>query len=256
MIRKLTEFHPESLLGRLVRLPLRLIPPTRVVSVVGGINKGAAWICGSSIHGCWLGTYEPEMQRLMEKIVRPGMRIWDIGANAGFYTLAFSRLVGGAGRVYAFEPLAGNAKNLLAHVRLNELRNVTVVQTALSAATGLAGFHVAPSNSMGHVAAAENSYLVPTVTVDGFLAERPEARPDLIKVDVEGAESSLLAGGLQFLTHAAPEIVLAVHGPEQGRICADLLASLGYSLFHPDGAPVAGGLTGSEQIHARKIFNS
>jgi len=255
MIRKLTAFHPESLLGRLVRLPLRLIPPTRVVSVVSGINKGAAWIAGSSIHGCWLGTYEPEMQRLMAEIVRPGMQVWDIGANAGFYTLAFSRLVGSTGRVYAFEPLAANASNLLAHVHLNGLRNVTVVQSALSGTTALIGFHVAPSNSMGHIAAAEMSYLVPTTTVDDFLAERPEARPDLIKVDVEGAEGDLLAGSLQYLAHAAPEIVVALHGPEQGEICADLLASLGYSLFHLNGAPLVGALTGSEQIHARKISN-
>ena len=104
IMRALTDLSPESALGALVRLPLRLIPPSHVITVKDGLNKGARWIVGSSIHGCWLGTYESEKQNVVSKLVRPGMVVWDVGANAGFYTLAFARLVGNTGRVYAFEP--------------------------------------------------------------------------------------------------------------------------------------------------------
>lgn len=252
MIRELMKLDSQSLLGKLVRLPLKLIPRHRVLRVLGGLNKGAAWIAGSSTHGCWLGTYEADKQDLVAGAVRPGMVVWDVGANAGFYSIAFSRLVGPAGRVYAFEPLAENAGNLLAHVGLNKLGNVTVIQAAFSDATGLVGFRVAHSNSMGHVSPDEKAYLVPALTVDEFLRAHPEARPDLIKIDIEGGEHAMLAGGSRFLQEAAPEIVLALHGDEQRRACAALLVSFGYSLFHFDGAPVKEDPLRADEICARK----
>lgn len=252
MMKALSDLHPESMLGALVRLPLRLIPRSHVITVKGGLNKGARWIVGSNTHGCWLGTYESEKQNLVSKLVRRGMVVWDVGANAGFYTLAFARLVGDAGRVYAFEPFAENTNNLLKHVRLNRLSNATVIQAALGANTGLVGFCVAHSNSMGHISEQENSYLVPSSTVDEFLARHPEACPDLLKIDIEGAEAGLLSGAAQFLRQSAPEIILALHGQDQSRKCTELLTSLGYSLYYLDGSAVNEAPLRSDEIYARK----
>ena len=131
MLQSIADMDSESRLGAFLRLPLRLIPRNQILKVRGGVNKGARWLAGSSIHGCWLGTYERDKQDLVEKLVRPGMVVWDIGANAGFYSIAFSKLVGARGAVYAFEPLAENVKNILKHVALNEVENVTVMQGAL-----------------------------------------------------------------------------------------------------------------------------
>src|SRR5688572_27975846 len=100
--RDWSHISPRSFWGALLRLPLRAIPKRTTVKVQSGINRGMKWIVGSSIHGCWLGTYELEKQPVIERFVRPGMTVFDIGANAGFYTLAFSRLVGEEGRVWAF----------------------------------------------------------------------------------------------------------------------------------------------------------
>jgi len=195
MLDTLTKLDPQSFMGAFVRLPLRLIPRDHVTVVRRGINKGFRWVVGSSIHGCWLGTYEHKKQTLMSRLLRPGMVVWDVGANAGFYSLAFSRLVGDAGKVYAFEPFAENTTNLLTHLRLNNIKNTQIVQAALAETTGLSGFSVAASNSMGHLSQQVSSYLVPSIAVDDFLARCPEARPDLFKIDIEGAESSLLLGG-------------------------------------------------------------
>jgi FkbM family methyltransferase len=252
MIQALTRLPPRSLLGALVRLPLRLIPKGTVVVVRGGLNKGAAWIVGSSVHGCWLGTYESEKQAAVSRLVRPGMVVWDVGANAGFYTLAFSRLVGPTGRVYAFEPLAENAHSLLRHVRLNELANVSIVQAALSDDAGLVGFRTAPSNAMGRIAPAERSYLVPALTADGFLALHPDARPDLIKIDIEGSEGAFLAGARELLQSAAPRILLALHGADQSRSCSETLRGLGYSLRHLDGTTPIEGPPGCDEIMASR----
>ncbi len=252
MLHALTKLHPQSLLGAFVRLPLKLIPHGHVTVIRRGINKGRRWVVGSSIHGCWLGTYEYEKQALLSRLLRPGMVVWDVGANAGFYTLAFSRLVGAAGKVYAFEPLAENAKNLLTHVRLNCIENTHIVQAALAERTGLIGFSVAASNSMGRISQQASSYLVPTITVDGFLAHFPEARPDLLKIDIEGAESSLLSGASQLLCDSAPEIVLALHGETQSHKCVELLHSYGYLLYYLDGLSADSMPLKSDEIYARK----
>ncbi|MGQ0586044.1 MAG: FkbM family methyltransferase [Gammaproteobacteria bacterium] len=220
--------------------------------VRSGVNRGASWIAGASVHGCWLGTYEAEKQQLLARLVRPGMTAWDVGANAGFYSLAFSRLVGTHGRVYGFEPLAENAANFLAHVRLNHARNVVLVQSAMGATDGTAGFEVAASNAMGRLSPDVRSYLVPCLTVDTFIERNPDSVPDLIKVDIEGGESALFEGGVRFFRKHSPMIVLSLHGEEQARHCTGLLKSLGYALSNIDGAALAEGAMNDEiQAHRR-----
>ena len=110
-----------SLLGKLLRLPLRALPTRMVTRIRRGPVKGLKWVVGSSNHGSRLGTYELDKQDALRKFVKPGMTVYDIGAQVGFYTLFFSRLVGDSGRVYAFEPFAGNIQYLMAHVRMNHL---------------------------------------------------------------------------------------------------------------------------------------
>ena len=252
MIRELVRLRPDSTLGWLLRLPLALLPRDAVVRVRGGINQGAAWVVGASTHGCWLGSYEADQQKFLAGVVKPGMRIWDVGANAGFYTLAFARLAGTSGRVHAFEPLAENVDHLLAHLRLNRIGNATVVQAALGETEGESGFRVARSNSMGRLAPEATGYLVPTLTIDGFLARHPESRPDLLKIDVEGAESRVLAGGLRCLREFAPAIVLSLHGRAQFDACVATLAGADYELSRLDGAPLTPGDADCDQLYAVK----
>ena len=93
-----------TFVGMALRLPLRLIPRRAVVRILQGPLRGKRWIVGSSDHGCWLGSYEAAKLKKITELVRPGMVCWDVGANAGLYTLLFAELVGRAGRVFAFEP--------------------------------------------------------------------------------------------------------------------------------------------------------
>ncbi len=99
-------YHSElTFFQKVVRIPLRLIPSKMRIRIRTGANRGLIWIVGSSIHQCWLGIYEAEKQKALSREVKQGMVVWDIGANVGFYTLAFARAVGGKGCVIAFEPL-------------------------------------------------------------------------------------------------------------------------------------------------------
>lgn len=233
----LSRFPSNTVIGALLRAPLRLIPKASVVRVRSGLNEGMRWIVGSHVHGCWLGHYEAEKQAAVRRLVKPGMKVFDVGANAGFYTLAFSRLVGPTGQVWAFEPLPENLANLRRHIEINALRNVTVVDAATSDKSGTAQFMEAPSNAMGRLAA-QGGITVRTVTLDE--ASTASGAPDVIKLDVEGGESAALEGASQLLAAHRPVILLATHGPDQHRQCVEILRRHGYDFTNLDGALIPG----------------
>lgn len=120
----LSGISSSSSFGKLLRLPLSLIPTNAVLPVMQGPMRGMKWISGSSTHGCWLGSYEYEEQRLFSAAINPQSTVWDIGANVGLYTLLASRK---AARVIAVEPLPDNIGYLERHLQLNKLRNVEIV---------------------------------------------------------------------------------------------------------------------------------
>jgi FkbM family methyltransferase len=184
-----------TLSGKVLRLPLRLLPKGMAIPILRGPSKGQKWIVGSSNHGCWLGTYELEKQAALERFIKPGMTVYDIGAQAGFYTLLFSRLVGLGGPVYAFEPFAENLRYLVAHIAMNRLSNVKVVQVALASRTGVAGFTVGRGKSQNALVRSDESPLVvATMRLDELVEDHGFSPPDLMKLDVEGAEASVLDG--------------------------------------------------------------
>lgn len=245
--RALSRVSPGSLAGALLRAPLRLIPKRAVLRVRSGVNEGLRWVVGSSIHGCWLGHFEIEKQAAVRRLVRPGMRIFDIGANAGFYTLAFARLVGAGGHVWAFEPLPGNVRHLRRHIALNALENVTVMEAAVSDRSGSAHFLQAPSNAMGRLAA-EGGITVRTMALDEFCARA--GGPDLVKMDVEGAESAVLEGARRMLCRHRPILLLATHGRDQERRCVGILRELGYEISYLDGSAARGDALTSDELIA------
>lgn len=203
------------------------------------------WIVGAGIHQCWLGTYEAEKQRAIAKLVRPGMTLYDVGAHSGFYTLLFSRLTGTRGMVYSFEPCAQNAGFLLRHIQLNELSNVRIVQAALADTSGLHPMSVDYNSYQNRLCAEEQTpLLVPTITLDAFEA----TPPDLIKIDVEGAEGKMLRGARRILSEARPALFLALHGQEQRQECEALLRDAGYGLYALDGSQLDGPILTDEIV--------
>jgi 16S rRNA C967 or C1407 C5-methylase (RsmB/RsmF family) len=78
----------------------------------------------------------PESRELdwLTKFLKPGMTVMDVGANQGIYTTAAARAVGRSGRVYAFEPAPSELKKLRANIKINRLRNVAVIESAVGRA--------------------------------------------------------------------------------------------------------------------------
>jgi len=148
------------------------------------------------------------------------MVAYDVGANAGFYTLALSRLVGPAGRVFEFEPDARSVCQLRHHLRLNKVENVTVVQAAIGSSAGLVAFD-------GWRVIRESAYVLPTISLDEFVAFGHPV-PDFIKMDIEGGEAAALEGAKNLLCSAHPDWLLATHSAELMASCKTTLAQHGY----------------------------
>ena len=221
----LPEAH--SAVGRLLRLPLRLIPVASVLPVMSGPLRGVRWTVGAAPHGAWIGILEREKLRHFVKRLRPAMTVWDIGANAGLYTLASARAVGAAGRIVAFEPMPRNLHFLRRHIVLNGLTNVEVCDAAVSDTAGVIRMADGDSPSEFHVAP-EGTWAIRAVTLDGWHAKTASRTPDLIKVDVEGAEAAVLRGGARLFAEHRPTVYLALHGEHQRRECGRLLDQWGY----------------------------
>ena len=151
-------------------------------------------------------------------LVGPDAVCLDVGANIGLYSLGLSHLAP-EGRVYAFEPSPGTYGHLQANVETNGAANVEAFNLAVSDTTGTVRFHDFSFFSAGSFSSDKGSLLssesygsqafeAATTTVDDFVADQGIDRVDLIKVDVEGAELSVLAGAEKTLATYRPATVL------------------------------------------------
>jgi FkbM family methyltransferase len=150
---------------------------------------------------------------------------YDVGANVGYYTLLGSRAVGPEGKVLAFEPLPRNLSYLHRHLALNGITNVDVVQAALLDHEGNVAFESEGGPSQARVSW-DGSRTVAASTLDS-LAIPP---PNVVKMDVEGAEIKVLEGGIEMLREHRPFLIFSTHGSELRRECYHLLDSIGYDV--------------------------
>ena len=219
--------RPESIPGRIVRYPFKLIPRDLVLPVLQGPLRGQKWIVGSHLHGCWLGSYEWKLQKSIAQELEPGSVFYDVGANVGFYSLLGALRVGRAGRVFAFEPLPANAALLRQHLAMNRVRNVEMFELAISGHSGTASFAGEATRAMGKLAS-DGNVTVQTATLDALIAEGRIAPPSAVKMDIEGAEFGALQGAARCFAEFRPKLFLATHGKAVHDQCCALLASWGY----------------------------
>jgi FkbM family methyltransferase len=190
------------------------------------------------------GYYEPEMVRLFEKLLKPGMILLDIGAHIGQYTLVASELVGETGAVHSFEPDPETFEWLSANLRLNRRKNVRVNQLALSDAPGKTKFYLSTTDDIGSNSLAPPANYsgreveVTTTTVDSYLEQQHVPHVDLLKADIEGAEYAMLSGACSLLSSDhQPVIILEFEEASQKKLksscaeLADFLSSRGYTLY-------------------------
>jgi FkbM family methyltransferase len=165
--------------------------------------------------GYALGTSEPHVQRFLAVNLRAGQVFYDVGANVGFLTLVGARAVGHSGRVYSFEPLPDNVAAMKHNVGLNRLSQVEIIEAAVADESGSSEFAIGTSTT-GRLGtsdgATENRHLlVRTVSLDDAVNEIGFAPPDVVKIDVEGAESRVLSGMASVISAFRPVILCEIH---------------------------------------------
>jgi FkbM family methyltransferase len=238
-----------SLLGKVLRVPLRLIPRNAEVRIVQGPLRGMRWIVGSGNHGYWLGIYELDKQKLFYSSLKEGDVVYDLGANVGYYSLLASQAVGATGRVVCFEPSLRNISYIRRHLQVNSISNCDVIEAAVSSSNGIGFFDKSPDSFQGHLAKeSENTASVKTVSLDSLVSSGQLQPPTVVKCDIEGAEYEALLGARSTLERFSPIIFLATHGPDVHERCCDFLFNLGYELSALGGMAV----TQSSELLAKR----
>lgn len=159
-------------------------------------------------------TVTPDYESLLDRW-RPqsGDTVIDAGAFIGRHTLAYARDVGPSGRVIAIEPHPENFRLLQRNVRQNGYSNVTCVQCALSDYSGQGHLAYDRETSTSALSPGQSrSVPVRVRTLDDLLSELQVRQVDLMKVDVEGAELSLLRGATATLGQShQPQLIIENH---------------------------------------------
>jgi FkbM family methyltransferase len=186
-----------------------------------------------------LSKVDPLLLRLAAELVRPGMTVWDIGANNGLFSFVAAFKVGAGARVVAVEPdpvLAALLRRS-SRVRTGERADVAVVNAAVTegtsvveftvAARGRAASHLSDLDGTSQSGGPRERLHVPSVTLDA-LAEH-FGPPDLVKIDVEGAEERCLRGAARLLATARPVLLCEVGGGACAAV-TEILTGHGYVL--------------------------
>jgi FkbM family methyltransferase len=179
---------------------------------------GGWWLARNDFVGAAIfnGGFENIERSFVERFLRPGMTVLDIGAHHGFYTLLASRKVGADGRVLAVEASPRERKKLGVHLRINGCKNVQVESCALGDADGDAQLYLVKGGQTGCNSLRKPETSEPTEAVpihvgrlDDVLRDHQIEKVDFVKLDVEGAELSVLRGAPQLLRNRPRPAILA-----------------------------------------------
>jgi FkbM family methyltransferase len=241
--------------GNLLRWYARRYEEGSVVQIQRGYAAGMKWKrYHRYVSGYWIGIYEMQIQQALVRELKNGETFYDIGANAGFFSVLAARLVGSVGRVFAFEPLPENIESLEAQFSINSLNQCQSVPKAISNCSGTVSLILGDNNSMGRLAAAGNTksmkaLMVESTTLDEFIQDN--APPNLIKMDIEGFETEALLGASKMLASSrSPKLLIELHGDDKAQQVEEILSGYGYRLADLAGNPLACGAVGHNHIMA------
>ena len=194
------------------------------------------WLEPMSCSDFIIGWYERACAETLKERAKPGAFCLDLGANLGYFSLFLSRLVGQGGKVVAFEPMPENLKVLRENAELSD-GNLSIVGAAVGDRSGEIELISTAAERYTKAASAVSYYLegaaktttVPSLRLDEYFAGA-DRLPDLIKVDVEGAELAVLSGARETILRGKPDLVIEIHGwgsPEAEQVLG-VLREFGY----------------------------
>jgi FkbM family methyltransferase len=187
------------------------------------------------------GTYEPFETEIVKREIKKSDVALDIGANIGYYTLLFARLVGEEGKVFAFEPDPYNFSLLQKNVEINGYKNVELIPKAVSNETGKSRLYFKNKDHVQNMIFDNHTSLpsaeIETTRLDDYFANY-QGKIDFIKMDIQGAEGRAIQGmdyllkinsGMKIAMEFEPASLI-LSGMEPGK-CLKLLVAHGYNLY-------------------------
>lgn len=198
---------------------------------------------------------EHHVRTWLSERLKLGHVFFDVGAHHGWDSMWTLPLVGKEGKVYSFEPSPANLSILEWHRRSNNFSQWAIVPKAVSDVDAEEEFFLvdsgdSPMNSlttgdpgMPFMSGRDiRKTSIQTITLDTFCSEVC-LRPNLVKIDVEGAELLVLRGSVKLLSESCPTIILAVHPywlpkGHSTRQIFELLSEWGYTMYNSQGRPV------------------
>ena len=226
-----------------------------IVRIARGYASGMKWKRHHRyVNGYWTGVYEIGLQQALARELKKGDVFYDLGANAGFFSLLAAKLIGPQGRVFAFEPLPENIESIKEQIIINSLDFCELIPKAVSDRSGEIAFAAAHHASLGSINVQRENDVkevltVETVSLDEFVLDHP--RPDFIKIDVEGAEADVLTGaGTLLKSEDAPVLLIELHGRDKARKVEAILDSCGYQIADVSGNALTAGASGQDHIIA------
>lgn len=208
-----------------------------------GHGAGLRFDARGGFAGYLLGTSEPEEQDALHRFLKPDQVFYDIGANVGFFSVLGARFVGPNGRVYAFEPIPACVAKIKKNAAINGFAQIETIETGVSSTTGRARLRVAAATAHSVLAVAGSyddghTIDITLTTIDDFVQSRGPRPPNVVMIDVEGAEVEVLKGMHRTLADHRPIVMCEVHwiGDAFLSYCREHLIPLGYRV-----EPLAGG---------------
>lgn len=212
--------------------------PTTSITIVGDIGitvpESTKYMTTFILQeqGDW---FEDEIS-FVRHFVKPGMKVIDIGANYGLYTLTMARLLGDSGKIWAFEPTAATAACLRESIENNGFSNVQLIQAGLSDHAGKAELFTSPNSELNSLTrgggARGRCEVIHLVTLDQCLQEFGWNDIDFIKLDAEGEEGNILKQGENMLSSLSPLIMFELkHGHSVNLPLINQFGDIGYESY-------------------------
>jgi FkbM family methyltransferase len=186
--------------------------------------------------GVWTGTYESRFTVALASAVRPGNVCFDIGGWRGYFSGVMA--LAGASKVVVFEPMPENAARIRKMIDCNPDLAIELVQSAVAESDGRLEFLIMPESSMGKLAEStfqptapeSGKVTVNVVSLDSMIEASEIAPPDVVKIDIEGAELLALRGFAGTIEKHKPALFIEIHSRQLAKGCKEFLERLGYNI--------------------------
>lgn len=219
-----------------------------VTPIRSGYAKDMLWVRRRRyINSMWVGDYEEPMQQAIASQLRPGCTFYDIGANAGFFSLMAWKCIGPTGKVVSVDPDRANQEHMQELKKINKLDNWQLIQEGVDGQIGKLVFEYHfEGDSGGRLTGRQrfegdnpthkHQYEVPTTTFDALFERR--GKPDVIKLDIEGSEyEAFKTGAEEMMSKHRPTLIMELHGIDRAKFVQSRLAEHRYELQTLGGAP-------------------